>query len=424
MDDLYKEQIDEFEKAWEEFFKDKAEPKTEEEALKQQEEFIRWYNEEREQSTTSMTPEQMGAFSFGLEPTNFDRLMEADPLMEQERFEEAKEIADEVLKINPEDREAFLLSVQASISQGDHSTAMDSLEEWKELHPDDPYPFLQQAEVHLLKFDFLSALEDVNKALELDPDFFDAVIFKAQIFKMMEDDRFEETIERALELDGERTELFLDKYLVEPFFCRTEEDRVISMMDEVTQLLMSGDTEEAKELISDIMEMEAPDMVKYTIDKMELECLMMGGEEEEVESIVDKRAEKDPEDILSLFYSARLAHSRGCDEKALEKIDKIISVMGEDDERSDGLFEYYAFKASVLESMGEESSKRWYEKARKSEEESLESIKAGFEETGIPFRMEDDMIKIPSPSNERPNKDKKSSDKKDERKEKSLDEFV
>jgi len=39
--------------------------------LKQQEEFVRWYNEEREHSTTGMTPEEMGmgAFSFEREPT-------------------------------------------------------------------------------------------------------------------------------------------------------------------------------------------------------------------------------------------------------------------------------------------------------------------------------------------------------------------
>jgi len=350
--------------------------------------------------------------------------MEAESLMEQERFKEAKEIADEVLKTDPGDRDAFFISIQASIFEGDHRTAMDLLEEWKEHYPEDPYPFIQQAEVHILKYDFQPALEDVEKALELEPDLFDAVILKAQIFDMLEDERFEETIERARELDEERTELFLDQYRVKPFFCQTEEDRVISMMNEATQLMMSGDTEEAKELISDIREIEAPDIAKDTIDKMELECLMMEGEEEGVESIVDKRAEEDSEDILSLFYSARLAHSRGDNEKALEKVDKTISVVEEDDEISDDLFEYYAFKASLLESMGEESAKRWYEKARKSEEESLERIKMEFEEAGIPFEMEDDMIKIPSPSDERSNKDKKKSDKKDERKEKSLDEFV
>ncbi|MFP4609276.1 MAG: tetratricopeptide repeat protein, partial [Candidatus Aenigmatarchaeota archaeon] len=224
-----------------------------------------------------MTPEEMGmgAFSFEQEPTNVDRLMEADALMEQKRFEEAKEIADEVLKIDPGDRDAFFISVQASISEGDHRTAMDLLEERKELYPEDPYLFFQQAEIHLLKLEFPSALEKAEKALELDPDLFEAVILKAQIFDMLDDERFEETIERARELNEERTELFLDQYRIDPFFCKTEEDRVISMINDATHLLKSGETKEAKELIADIGDMEAPDIFKNTIDEIELECLMM-----------------------------------------------------------------------------------------------------------------------------------------------------
>lgn len=59
MAQFYSEQIEEFEKAWDEFFKDKPAPESEEESLKQQEEFIQWYNTERKQSGTGMTREEM-----------------------------------------------------------------------------------------------------------------------------------------------------------------------------------------------------------------------------------------------------------------------------------------------------------------------------------------------------------------------------
>lgn len=65
MDKFFKEQIEEFEKAWDDFFEDKPEPKSEKESLKQQEEFIEWYNTERKRSDTDMTPEEMEAmFTF------------------------------------------------------------------------------------------------------------------------------------------------------------------------------------------------------------------------------------------------------------------------------------------------------------------------------------------------------------------------
>ncbi len=64
-DEFFRKQIEEFEKAWDEFFEDKPEPESEEESLKQQKEFIQWYNTERKQSDTDMTPEETGTmFAF------------------------------------------------------------------------------------------------------------------------------------------------------------------------------------------------------------------------------------------------------------------------------------------------------------------------------------------------------------------------
>ena len=50
----------EFDTAWEEFFKDKRKPRSDEEDKKQQEEFHHWYNNVRKQSDTGKTPHEMG----------------------------------------------------------------------------------------------------------------------------------------------------------------------------------------------------------------------------------------------------------------------------------------------------------------------------------------------------------------------------
>ncbi len=60
--------IKEFELAWQEFFKDKPEPKTEEEDRKQQEEFHYWYNYVRKQSDTRKTPAEIYKEVYGKEP--------------------------------------------------------------------------------------------------------------------------------------------------------------------------------------------------------------------------------------------------------------------------------------------------------------------------------------------------------------------
>ncbi|PIZ82538.1 hypothetical protein COX97_04335, partial [Candidatus Pacearchaeota archaeon CG_4_10_14_0_2_um_filter_05_32_18] len=46
----------EFEMAWQNFLKDKPEPKNDEEERKEQEEFHHWYNYVRKQSDTGKTP--------------------------------------------------------------------------------------------------------------------------------------------------------------------------------------------------------------------------------------------------------------------------------------------------------------------------------------------------------------------------------
>lgn len=62
--------MNEFNSAWEEFFKDKQEPKNEEEDKKQQEDFYNWYNYVRKQTDTGKTPAEMYKEIYGEEPKN------------------------------------------------------------------------------------------------------------------------------------------------------------------------------------------------------------------------------------------------------------------------------------------------------------------------------------------------------------------
>jgi hypothetical protein len=69
----------EFEMAWEEYFKNKPEPKTEKEDKREQEEFHHWYNYIRKQTDTGKTPVEMYKEEYGREPlekpTEISRIM-------------------------------------------------------------------------------------------------------------------------------------------------------------------------------------------------------------------------------------------------------------------------------------------------------------------------------------------------------------
>ena len=95
----------EFDIAWEEFFKNKPEPKTDEEDKKQQEEFHYWYNYVRKQSDTGKTPAEMYKEVYGKEPTKnpqeLSRMMnfEWDEDYDENYFEENEDDEQELKEI-------------------------------------------------------------------------------------------------------------------------------------------------------------------------------------------------------------------------------------------------------------------------------------------------------------------------------------
>jgi hypothetical protein len=94
----------EFEKAWQEFFKDKPEPTNDYEERKEQEEFYHWYNNIRKQSDTGKTPAEMYKDVYGKEPEenpiepsrmmNFEWDEYEDSDDEEDEDEEFEKIAD------------------------------------------------------------------------------------------------------------------------------------------------------------------------------------------------------------------------------------------------------------------------------------------------------------------------------------------
>ncbi len=419
MDRFYREQIEEFEKAWDDFFEDKSEPETEEESLKQQEEFIHWYNTERKQSGTGMTPEDMDMkFGFEREEPATERLKKANACIGRKEFNAAGEIADEVLEKDPENKMALQISTQSKMMEGDLDRTEKILDRWENIYSEDPYIFLHRALLCIMKMDFLSALKEVDEALEIEPELYDAVEMKAQLLDFLDDERAEGAVEKAKELDEEQTEMFLDgcwltDYVGEEKECGSPRSLKLQRLESLVQ---SGETEKARELISEIE--EAPfelEAIEETINRVELDILLREGELDEVEEKVANELESEPKDTLYLYYSAQVPYLKGDMEEARQRIDECISVIEEkgDDAVSMLPFEYLSLKAEILRVIGDEDWERWYENAERSRRDVLKGLEDSYE--GTDFTRSSDVS--------RPQKQKKSEEK-EERKEKNLDEFL
>lgn len=90
--------------AWQEFFKDKPEPKSDEEDKQQLEAFYHWYNYVRKQSDTGKTPAEMYTEAYGKEPPQNlpigahepSRIMHLE--LDEEDDEDAEEEDEELIK--------------------------------------------------------------------------------------------------------------------------------------------------------------------------------------------------------------------------------------------------------------------------------------------------------------------------------------
>ncbi|MBU1989095.1 MAG: YkgJ family cysteine cluster protein [Nanoarchaeota archaeon] len=87
--------IKEYRQAYDEFFKDKPEPKDEEESKKRIGEFLHWYNKERKQSDTGKTPDEMYKEIYGREAPEPVELTDED--IGDEEVEDMKEFFDKNL---------------------------------------------------------------------------------------------------------------------------------------------------------------------------------------------------------------------------------------------------------------------------------------------------------------------------------------
>lgn len=429
MDRFYREQIDEFEKARDDFFEDEPVPETEEESLKQQEEFIQWYNTERKQSDTGMTPEETGTmFGFEREKTYTEKLREAQACLERKEYNAAGGIADEVLEHDPENKMALQILTQSRMLEGDLDRGEKILDRWENIYSEDPYIFLLRAMLCIMKMDFLSALEEVNNALKIEQDFFDAVIMKAQILDLLDDERAEDLVEKARGLDEEHTEIFLEEcwltdYVEEEKECGSPNS---SKLLRVESLLQSGETEKARELISELEGVEDSidlEGIKETINRVEFDTLLREGEIDEVDEKMSNKLESEPENTLYLYYSAQVHYLKGDIEKALQRIDESLSVIEEkeDDQEIIFSFKFHFLKAEILRSMGDENWERWHEKAERLKRESLKGLEGSY--------MGTDTFRISGESRRQNQKDKNmnggnEAEQEEERKEKTLDEFL
>ncbi|MCS4542254.1 MAG: tetratricopeptide repeat protein [Euryarchaeota archaeon] len=143
-----------------------------------------------------------------------DSLDIVDELLEKERYEEALEILNGILKGDKDNEEALLLKGEAYFHQNEIKKAIEYFDKCLEINPRNDGAYCYKASAAFLQLRFQEALNHCNKALELNLHNYDAVIMKAFMLYQLGIKEYKKWIERAYSLNHKRTENFMKNYWI------------------------------------------------------------------------------------------------------------------------------------------------------------------------------------------------------------------
>jgi len=362
--------MSEFSMAFEEFFKDKSKPKSDEEEKKQMEDFMEWYNNERQQSDTGKTPAEMFKEIYGEEPTKSDKpsrminfewdenykepdemLYEADQLIIKGKYKEALKLADEILEIIPDDEEALLLKTIILPSLGRTSEAEEILKFVNKKYGKTTDWNFYRAQLYFWNGNLSKAMEFMKQALEKNPDNFDALTGYANYLDLAREESSKEFLEKAEKIDNKRAERFKKKYWI------TQKEYIqkgmfTGALDNIVNLLEEQKETEARQNIKLLLKYfyELPKDVLTMLLGLEIESYIATKEYETASQKVETLLKINIKNPHAYFYKSQLFFNQKKLEEALTEINKCL----ENAENSDTPIphpDFYLLKSMILKKM-------------------------------------------------------------------------
>ncbi len=358
---------EEFDLAWKEFFKDKPRAKNDNPEKKQMEEFIHWYNYVRKQSDTGKTPDEMFKEIYGKEPEgnlrvdsrkmNFewdkdykepdDLIIEANHLLDKNKFNDALEKVNEFLEMVKDDEEAILLKAEILNNLDRFDEAENCLKKIKR-EGYKAYVSFYKSQRFMFEGNIVRASKYMKEAYEQEPDNFDFVIGLANYLYFEGDKYYKEYIEKARTIDKRRTERFLKKSWIKikdliggPF--------VMGSLGCIHDLMEGDNFEEAEKNLLFLLNYEKHidgEFIKMTRG-LEVECLIAQEKLDKAYTKVEELIKFDNKNPHAYFYKAQLLFQKEDLNNALNEIDKCLEIA----ERKIPHYDFYLLKSMILKEM-------------------------------------------------------------------------
>jgi thioredoxin-like negative regulator of GroEL len=369
-----------------EFFDKKEQPGTDEEERTQMQEFVFWYNNVRKQSDTGKTPAEMNERIMQYEEDNAEEeyvLEEAFKALNNANYNEALEMCNWGLEMNPNDENLLSIKIETHLNLGNFKEAQKTLLKLEKINPAYPPLHLFSATISIFEPNLKKALKEINQALKTDPNHFDFIITKAQILFLMDDDNYKNYIDKVKQIDAKRTNDFINNLWIE------KEEIINKELQALNNMSFDNNTKDIEKQIQKIRKLKPKKENKLALDLLEIYFYLNTNQIEKAKkklhNIKDIKNNHHAE-----FCKAKIAFLENNLKKALGLINPLINdkkIYGE-------LFMLYNLKSQILKIQKDNNYKKWEEKAKIAQEQNLAQIKKEFEESGIKFTKKNGLIKI------------------------------
>jgi predicted Zn-dependent protease len=390
--------MNEHELAWNEFFKDKPQPKNDEEEQKEAIDFAFWYNNVRLQSDTGKTPAEMGErfLEYGEnseeEMEDYEKQLALKDIMDwihDGRFKQALKECEWLLGAEPKNVELLLFKFEALVGLRKMKKAQETLELCRKLDAEEPMIAFHSAEIFLLKKDFKNALKEIDTAIAKDEKNFDFLVMKANILFLLGNPGYNELLKKAESVDKKRLLNFIDNYWLDTYpQCGTEANKIL---EKANEFLFTKQKDKAQEEFKklDNLPLEKPlrELVKVT----KIEDYLNSRNMLQAEKLTEELLAENPQNPYAYYYQAKIALSKGKPEKALETINKGIETTEKTKTKN---FNCYYEKAEILKTIGAPEYKKWEAKGNKIKKLSLKQAMKDAEKMGKKCIIKDDLVKF------------------------------
>ncbi|MCX6804213.1 MAG: tetratricopeptide repeat protein [Candidatus Diapherotrites archaeon] len=393
-----KKSFQEYELAWNEFFKNRPRPKNDNEEQKEGAEFVFWYNNVRPQSDTGKTPAEMGERNIEYDETTeedeeaMEKQFAMDDIlgwMHDGEYDKALNECEYILKNEPKNVEALLLKFEALTGLNEMAQAMKILGKCKLLEPENPYISFHLAAMLILKQDFKGAINEINKALEKDEKNFDFLVLKAQALYMTNEQTYTEYLKQAEKVDRKRALNFFDNYWYDTY--PESETEILKSMEKVTELLFNNENAKALEELVRLENFPLRKEYRNLIASAKIKKLLEENNLQQAQSVLGLMLDEAALSPITYCSKASLEFAEGNSKGALETLEQAI---GEYPKTALGYLGLYTKKVEILKALGDDSYKKIEENVEKMQKQSLEDISKTAKEIGKTLVTKNGLIKF------------------------------